>query len=236
MTETLAPAEHAATDAATPAALPFSTRMREASRSEHEEAESTAFGSALVAGELPVSAYVALLGQTYLVYSVLEDAARAQREDPVGAAFWFPELLRVPELERDLAYFAGPDWRDGLTALAATDRYCERLGEVAYDWPGGFVAHQYTRYLGDLSGGQIIRRRLGDAYGLGADGLRFYIFDGIPKPKPFKDIYRSRVDAAPWDDTERARIVDEVRLAFRLNTELFEDLDRDPSWRTPASR
>jgi heme oxygenase len=216
--------------------LPFSARIREASRREHEEAESTAFGSALVAGKLPLAAYVALLGQTYLIYSVLEDAARAQRTDPIGCTFWFPELLRLPELERDLAHLAGRDWRDRLTALPATDRYCERLGEVTYDWPGGFVAHQYTRYLGDLSGGQIIRRRLGDAYGLNADGLRFYMFDGIPKPKPFKDMYRSRVDAAPWDKSERSRIVDEVRLAFRLNTELFEDLDRDPSWRAPANR
>jgi heme oxygenase len=231
MTDTLTRAQRAPSEPE-----PFSTLMREASRREHEEAESTAFGSALVAGELPIAAYTALLGQTYLIYSVLEEAARAHRDDPIGSTFWFPELLRKPSLEDDLAFFAGRGWFDGLSPLPATERYCARLRDVAYDWPGGFVAHQYTRYLGDLSGGQIIRRRLGDTYGLTTEGLRFYVFDAIPKPKPFKDRYRALVDAAPWDDAERARIVEEVRIAFRLNTELFDDLDRDPSWRTPATR
>ena len=34
----------------------------------------------------------------------------------------------------------------------------------------------------------------------------------------FKDEYRARVDAAPWDEDEQSRIVDEIKLAFRLNT------------------
>jgi heme oxygenase len=95
---------------------------------------------------------------------------------------------------------------------------------VAFDWPAGLVAHHYLRYLGDLSGGQIIRRLVGRAYGLDTDGVRFYVFDEIPKPKPFKDAYRAALDAVPWDEEEKARVVAEVSLAFRLNRDLFADL------------
>lgn len=206
---------------------PFSTVIREASREEHAEADNTDFGQALVDGRLHLDAYAALLGQTWLVYTVLEEAARAQHGDPIGSTFWFPELLRVPSMERDLGFLIGGGWRDQIEPRPATERYQERVRAMCFDWAGGFMAHQYTRYLGDLSGGQIIRRTLRRVYDLEEDGVRFYRFEGIPKPKPFKDLYRSRVDAAPWDAAEHARIVHEIKIAFRLNTDLFDDIGSD---------
>ena len=211
----------------TAATTPFSTVIREASRGEHSDAESTGFAQALVEGRLHRDAYAALLGQEWLVYLVLEEAAEAQRADPVGATFWFPELLRVPSMEQDLEFLYGGDWRTQVEPRPATERYCERVRAVCFDWAGGFMAHQYTRYLGDLSGGQIISRNLQKVYNLDRDGLRFYWFEDIPKPKRFKDLYRGRVDAAPWDDDEHARIVHEIKAAFRLNTELYNDIGSD---------
>ncbi|WP_395110079.1 biliverdin-producing heme oxygenase, partial [Actinomadura sp. SCN-SB] len=106
-------------------------------------------------------------------------------------------------------------------------RYCARLREVCFDWPGGFVAHHYTRYLGDLSGGQYIgvqvRKNLGLA--AGDDGVRFYRFPG--EPKSYKDRYRALLDDAPWDRAERARIIAEVKRAYRLNAAVTADLGRD---------
>ena len=215
-------------DEAVPAPpAPFSTVIREASRGEHHEAENTGFSQALVDGRLHRDAYAALMGQTLLVYTVLEEAAFAQRSDPVGQTFWFPELLRVPSIERDLEFLSGPGWRDGLVPMPATQRYIDRVREVAFDWAGSFMAHQYTRYLGDLSGGQIIARTLQGAYDLDLGGLRFYRFEDIPKPKVFKDEYRARVDAAGWDAEEQSRIIEEIKLAFRLNTHMYDDIGAD---------
>ena len=42
----------------------------------------------------------------------------------------------------------------------------------------------------------------------------------------FKEVYREQLDAAPWDAAEQERVIDEVLLAYRFNTELFEDLAR----------
>ncbi|TPX03714.1 biliverdin-producing heme oxygenase, partial [Schumannella luteola] len=37
---------------------------------------------------------------------------------------------------------------------------------------------------------------------------------------------RDELDRVDWDDAERERVIDEVLLAYRLNTELFDDLAR----------
>ena len=74
---------------------------------------------------------------------------------------------------------------------------------------------------------ESIRRMLERAYGFETDGLRFYIFEGIPKPKPFKDDYRSNLDALQIPAEEQQRFIDEVNLAYRLNGDLFADLEGD---------
>ncbi|EOM78414.1 biliverdin-producing heme oxygenase [Rhodococcus rhodnii] len=202
----------------------LSERLRTDTADAHRQAEESGFVDALLAGELPIEAYAELLAQSYLIYEALERVGAESADDPIVAEFLADELLRVPALEADLAHLRGAGWRETLTALPATARYVERIESARTD-PAVFVAHHYIRYLGDLSGGQIIRRKVGDAYGLTGDGVRFYIFDEIPKPKPFKDAYRASLDAAPFDDLQAQRIVDEVTAAYELNRALFADLD-----------
>ena len=84
----------------------------------------------------------------------------------------------------------------------------------ARTWPAGYVAHHYTRYLGDLSGGQVIGRRMAELLGEPERGTAFYRFAEIQQPKRFKDEYRRLLDAAPWDDDESGRVIDEVRVAY----------------------
>ncbi|KGH43636.1 heme oxygenase [Modestobacter caceresii] len=202
----------------------FAARLKEATQADHTAAETSGFVTALLAGELPRTAYADLLTQTHAVYAVLEEAAVAQADSPQVRPFLHPGLVRLPALEADLAFLLGPGWRSEGVVLPATERYVARLREVAFDWPAGLVAHHYLRYLGDLSGGQIIRRLVGRTFGLEQDGVRFYVFDQIPKPKPFKDAYRAALDAAPWSAAEQDRVIAEVSLAFRLNADVFADL------------
>ena len=89
------------------------------------------------------------------------------------------------------------------------------------------MAHHYTRYLGDLSGGQAIGRVLARAYELEQpEGVRFYDFEDIPKPKPYKDAYRARLDALPLGEDDKAAVLAEVKVAFDLNGALFAELSR----------
>lgn len=202
----------------------FAERLRADTAAEHTAAEEQPFVGELLAGRLPVAAYADLLAQSHLVYDVLEEAARSFADHPEAEPFLHPGLVRLPALQADLQFLLGSAWRSSLVPLPATRRYTDRLREVAFGSVPGLVAHHYLRYLGDLSGGQIIRRLVGRAYGLEDDGVRFYVFDQIAKPKPFKDAYRAALDAAPWTMAQQDGVVDEVMSAFRLNADVFADL------------
>jgi heme oxygenase (biliverdin-producing, ferredoxin) len=204
----------------------LSVRLRDATREEHERTESSPFVVALMAGELDLAAYTALLGQSYHFYTALEEAGERWRGDAVVGPFVSDPLLRRGALEADLAWLVGAGWRDEIAPLPATTRYVDRLREVCFSSRSAFVAHHYTRYLGDLSGGQIIRSKLRSIYGLTGDGVRFYVFDGIAKPKVFKDDYRALIDAAPWAAGERTNLLAEANEAFRLNRAVFDDLGK----------
>ena len=92
------------------------------------------------------------------------------------------------------------------------------------------MAHHYTRYLGDLSGGQAIGRILNRTFELAGAGLAFYHFP--VRPKPYKDAYRARLDALDLADDAIDRAVDEVRVAFSLNQALFDELAQNlPAYR-----
>ncbi|GIM95576.1 heme oxygenase (biliverdin-producing) [Paractinoplanes toevensis] len=203
----------------------LSARLRQDTRSAHAAAQGSGFLDALVAGLLPWEAYADLTAQHWFVYEALELAARTMADDPVARPFVFPELVRLPSIEADLRFLHGPRWSYRIAALPATTTYCTRLRYAANSHPIGFIAHHYTRYLGDLSGGQYLGRGIARAYGLNGDGHRFYMFDGI-NPEALKTYYRQLLDTLPWSPYEQDEFVTEVLEAYRLNTAVLEDLRR----------
>ncbi len=205
--------------------IPFSQALRERTWSSHGDSEGASFMKDLMSGEGTREDYIALVVQHYFIYEALEAAAETFSSDPVASAFISPQLTRMPALEQDLAFLLGPDWRAEITALPTTVRYVERINEIAAEgWAGGFIAHHYTRYMGDLSGGQAIGRLMQRHFGFDTNGVGFYLFDQIASPKQFKDTYREQLDSVAWSDEERERVIDEVVTAYRFNTELFIDL------------
>ena len=205
----------------------LSAELRSRTLSAHERAETAPFVRQLLGGALPLSAYTALVAQNHAIYSALETVAERWRGDRVGGAFVLDELTRVPHLEADLRQLLGDQWATRAQDLLvpATGRYVARLHDVAGAWPYAFVAHHYVRYLGDLSGGQIIRTNLARVYG--ADGRRstgFYNFTEIDKIKPFRDRYRILLDQAPLPTEQQRLVVAEAVVAFELNHAVFVDL------------
>ncbi|GAB3166421.1 biliverdin-producing heme oxygenase [Myceligenerans halotolerans] len=201
----------------------LSTLLRDGTRADHTAAETEPFIEHLMSGDLDRAAYADLAAQQLVVYEALEEASAAVCRDARGRPLVFDELTRVPAIEQDLTFLYGPAWRDEIRILPATHDYAARVREVGASLPH-YAAHAYTRYLGDLSGGQIVRRMLERHYGLDGDGLAFYAFPDIPKAKVFKDVYRERLDALALDDAEIDTALSEARLAFRLNRAVFAAL------------
>ena len=212
----------------------LSVALREGSMAEHRAAEGSDFVTALLAGRVDERGYVAYLGRLRIVYAALEAVGRSLTGDPVAAAVHDPALERLDAIEDDLAFWSGGS-RPPVDSPAA-DAYAARL-EASADWGGLYLAHHYTRYLGDLSGGQAFRAALQREFGLGATGLAFFRFDAIDRPKRYKDAYRARLDALGLDAGQRRRAVAEVQVAFGLNQALFAELGAGlGAWeRIPAS-
>ena len=201
----------------------LSVRLRAATRAEHDAAQSDGFLEKLMAGGLPRAAYADLVAQHFFIYESLESAAEAMADDPVAGVFAFPGLIRMPSLLADLEFLHGPGWADRIAALPATASYCARLRRVAFDRSWGFVAHHYTRYLGDLSGGQYVGQAVADVYDLERAGGTFFTFDDVDPPA-FRTRYRQLLDAVSWQPAEEQCFLAEVSEAYRLNIAVLREL------------
>lgn len=204
---------------AVPTSRRLSVAMKQGSAAEHDAAEQSPFMSELLAGRIGAPGYSAYLLRLRVVYAALEDAVRARRDDAMVAAVYDPALERLPAIDADLDHWLDQGAAREVDSPAAA-AYAERLG--ALTWGGALVAHHYTRYLGDLSGGRGIGKILNRTFDLRGAGLAFY---GFPvRPKPYKDAYRARLDALCLDAGDIDRIVSEVKYAFGLNQALFDEL------------
>lgn len=85
------------------------------------------------------------------------------------------------------------------------------------------VAHAYTRYLGDLSGGQVLGKITQKSIGLSSgEGLSFFSFPGVSSPNRFKQLYRSRMNSIELTKEEREGVLEEAIMAFELNIQVSE--------------
>ncbi len=205
--------------AAVPAAArQLSAVMRAASQKEHDVAEQSPFFSELLGGGLGKAAYAAYLVRLRTVYAALEKAVRGRRHDPLVSAVYDPGLERLSAIDADLLW-----WSGGVPETVnspAAESYRRRLESI--DDGAALLAHHYTRYLGDLSGGQLISRTLDRVFHLGGAGLALYKFP--MQPRRYKDSYRNRLDALNPQTEQVDVLLSEVRLAFRLNQALLDEL------------
>lgn len=209
--------------------MAFSRIIRETSWSDHSDSEGAGFMDDIIKGRGTRQDYVDLVAQHFFMYEALEAAAAQLAADPAFADFHPAALVRMASVQSDLAYLIGDDWRERIVATPATEAYAARIREIADEkWLPGIVAHHYTRYLGDLSGGQMIAKLVAKQHDLADGGIEFYNFTDLGPIPAFKNTYRAGLDrlGASMDDAERERFLEEVRIAYGFNTAVFVDLSR----------
>ncbi|HMR49358.1 MAG TPA: biliverdin-producing heme oxygenase [Arachnia sp.] len=204
--------------------LGLAARLRAETRVVHERAENSDFMARLARAQVTRQDLANLARQLEGVYLALEESARAMAGHPVFGYVHDPALERLDTLRADVAALVAQGAEEPVV-LPAAQAYAARIRAVAWDAPS-LVAHHYTRYLGDLSGGQALGALFGRALGLqpGEAGISFYHFAAIPKPKPYKDRYRAALDAAPMSEAQHDAVIAESIVAFRLNQDLFQEL------------
>ena len=209
--------------------MSFSADLKEGTKESHSAAENTKFVASFLRGVVDYGEYRKLLTNFYYVYDTMEQRIR-ETEDPMVQAIKSEDLERKEAIERDLEYYYGPEWKDKQIPSEACNTYCHRINEIAEKDPYLLIAHHYTRYIGDLSGGKILReiaaRVLKPPVGKGLD---FYEFPSIPNAKEFKNNYRAVLDSLECDEQQINALITEANYAFRLNMYMFEEIQGSAS-------
>lgn len=204
--------------------LSLAEHIRRASRTAHDRAQTAPFIKRLLKGTASLEEYTQHVAQYFFVYEALEQASERMRTSADAGVFVKDELLRLPALEADLQFLLGSDWRERIAPTPVTAAYVDRITSTSAD-PARFLAHHYVRYMGDLSGGQVLGRIVRHTYNFETeDGSRFFQFDAIPDPAAFKDEYRASLNDGAWSDADRQAIVDEVLLAYQMNFDLVASI------------
>ena len=200
-------------------------RLRAATHDLHRVAEQSGIMRRLLRGEVGRPEYALLLRNFHALYHALETALDRHANSPDLAPLRMPALYRSAALAEDLRYFCGADWQS-LTLSAAMSAYVARIHEASGTRPALLAAHAYVRYLGDLSGGQMLDGVIRRSFSLPtSEGAAFYAFGDAAQATTLKGQFRTALDRLPADAETADAIAEEAKSAFERHIALFREMD-----------
>lgn len=174
------------------------SNLKELTKDQHHSAERQAFVKVLLSGKIHPKFYATYLWNQHKKYDVLEALAGA-----CGLLTDLPNIRRKMRIEQDFLEL----WKnDNPPALCtSTTEYIAHMKDIMTD-ANALMAHIYVLHMGDLSGGQMIAKRVP---GKG----RMYQFEDNA------DLLKEAIRAKTTDD-----MASEARWAFESSTKLFQEL------------
>jgi heme oxygenase len=208
-----------------PPLVDLTQRLRLDTRDLHAQTERTGAMAELLAGRLSRDGYCALLANLQPIYTALEAGLQRADAHPATRQVNQPQLHRAAALAADLQALHGAAWRAQWPPLPAPQAYVQRLLQLAEARSPLLVAHAYTRFLGDLHGGQILKRLVARALGLTGDvGTRFYDFGDEAQVLALRQGLRQALSQLPLRADEAEATVVEARWSFLQHQALFSQL------------
>jgi heme oxygenase (biliverdin-producing, ferredoxin) len=210
--------------------------LRERTRALHARAERSGVVHDVVRGCVSRHAYALLLRNLLPAYQQMERELDRHARTPGVRTIAWPVLYRANALAADLECLCGSAWSNTLPLLDAGDRYARRVALAAAGDGSRLIAHAYVRYLGDLSGGQLLRELLARSLGLEHRGLSFYDFPDIGDQDSFKMAYRDALNRAAYEITYVAAVIEEAAVSFQLNIEVSIAVQEAAAQANPTTR
>lgn len=179
-------------------------KLKELTWENHKKAERTGFIKRLLKKELSTYQYYVYLCNQLLAYSQLEYYAKE-----AGILDGIEEICRLHklsidifELEREYKFVLPVPYKN-------TILYLNHINDIKEDRKR-LLAHVYVRHMGDLYGGQTIKKYVP------AKSILYYEFDG--DITQIKENLRSRLD-----DT----LAEESNICFQLIQDFFNEMEID---------
>jgi heme oxygenase len=199
--------------------MTLSSRLRLGSQDLHQVAERSGLMADLLRGQLGRSDYTLMLLNLQAIYLALEQGlAHASVMPKID----FAPLFRAEAISRDLAFLTPAPH---MQICAATRAYVQRLALLSASGSPLLLAHAYVRYLGDLHGGQMLRRCVSRVLkSEGQEGLAFYDFGPSERVAQLIADFRTGLDAMIYEPDQADAMMQEVRLAYSMHIDLFAQL------------
>ena len=175
--------------------------LKELTYEHHRNAERQKFVKTLMGGNIPPKVYAEFLYNQYVAYNILEVCAMAE-----GVLNDLPDIRRAPKILEDFQELWGKD-AEPPKPKPSIQKYVDHIMSIKED-PEKLMAHIYTRHMGDLSGGQMIKKRIP------GEG-RLYMFED---PDNLKTAIRSKLND---------NMADEAKICFEYATELFKEMHNE---------
>jgi heme oxygenase len=167
----------------------------------HKYAETRPFVKVLFSGKITPEAYATYLYNQHKCYDMLEAIAMMH-----GLMNDYPTIRRAPAILEDFnELWTGKDMPAEVPSVKV---YHDHLMSIKDD-PKKILAHLYVRHFGDLSGGQMIAKRV-------PGSGKYYQFDG--DPVEIKNVLRAKLDDS---------LADEAAVCFKFAADMFDDLEKE---------
>jgi heme oxygenase len=203
----------------------LANKLREGTKEVHTIVEDVGFLKCFLKGVVERNSYRKLLANFYFIYSTMEEEIERHRQHSILSNLYFPELHRKEALKQDLLFYYGSNWKQQITLSPVGKTYIQRIQTLSNTEPELLVGYFYTRYLGDLSGGQILKKIAQRSMNLvDGEGLAFYEFPAISNISSFKANYRKSLNKLPIDDAMADHIVKAANEAFDMNIKIYQEL------------
>lgn len=204
----------------------LSVQLKTSTKEVHRTVETSGIMRNLMRNQLPLTQYIHLLRALYTIYVEMEAALDKNASHPVIELIHFPrELRRLETLRQDILFLTHSKGDVEPCTCSHVVDFANRIRWVGENEPTLLPAYSYVRYLGDLSGGQFLSKRIGKAYGLTDQGLAFYAFDSITDIEHFKTVYKNGMDQIP--EAFHEGILKETYESFLAHGRFFGDMNAE---------
>jgi len=174
--------------------------LKDLTHAAHKSAETKPFVKILFSGKINPTLYATFLKNQHPCYEILEVCAMRH-----GLLNDFPEIRRAPAILSDYIELWGQGNTDQPKMCSVVNEYIQYILSISHD-PQKLMAHIYVRHMGDLSGGQMIAKRV-------PGSGKYYQFGD--NPDSVKERIRTKLDDS---------LADEAKVCFDFAAKLFEQM------------
>jgi len=174
------------------------SNLKELTWEHHKEAERQEFVKVLMSGNIHPEFYATYLWQQHMKYDLLEALVSV-----TGKTHHIEDIFRKRYIMEDFMEL----WphEDPPTTLPSTYAYVDHMKTIMHN-ETALIAHMYTLHMGDLSGGQMIKRKVP------GEG-RMYQFRG--------DVQKTKEQIRELVNDDMA---EEAKVCFTFATQLFKEM------------